>query len=120
MFQLTVGYELDADRTAVKKLGADPGASIRCLWKMRNVRAAEGSSMLPVTDGLALLSSHGCGSTQVSSFDPDSLPFKARWRLALGLFLWQYTSGSAEGSMYWHPVVRRRVMQLRGMARYAS
>ena len=82
--------------------------------------AAEGTSMLPVMDGLALLPSHDCGSTQFSSCDPDSLPFKARWQLALRLLLWQYTSASKERSVYWHPAVRRRILQLRSMAKDAS
>ena|GEM_PF-6175628 len=116
MFQLTVGYELDADRVAVETLGADPQALIRCLWKMRNVRAAEGASVLAGPNALAMLTRHGHVGMDAATSDVDTLPFKARWRLAIRLFLWQYTSGSDQGSVYWHPLLARRVDALRSIA----
>jgi Zn-dependent protease with chaperone function len=116
LFQLTVGYELDADRVAVEKLGADPQALIRCLWKVRNVRAAEGASAPSGIEGYALLPGQDGADIEVLIADLQSSSFTARWRTALRFFLWQYTSASKEGSVYWHPSIDRRVKALRAMA----
>jgi Zn-dependent protease with chaperone function len=89
------GFEIEADRLAVKVLGGQAGGLVRCLEKLAADRAPNAKRRPAEQTAI--------GYSQIKA--------KAGRRLAWWLFWKQYTSGALHG---WHPSHATRLEALRG------
>jgi Zn-dependent protease with chaperone function len=111
------GYETEADRVAVRELGARPEALLRCLWKIRSVNRFAGQGSRRIPDGLPAalvrpLETSGDWRKLLSE-ELQRLSLAQRWRLAWRLFLRQYFVPMP--LHYWHPGHGDREAALRAM-----
>jgi len=104
-------YELDADRLAVVKFGADSAALRRCLLKVRAIMMAEQCSQSLLTQGLAAVSTIGPRLKE----DARGLPTLQHGRLRGAARLWLRLFAGQVQISYWHPVIEERVRRLAAM-----
>ncbi len=108
------GYETEADRVAVVRLGADPVSLKRCLWKLRNVAAAEGAEVSSTLSETFRISELWGSGAQVSRQTRRPGSKWKRLRLMWCEYLQQYTGQT--NVAYWHPATEERVTALSAMA----
>lgn len=111
----SIGFEHVADRTAVEKLGASPSALKRALWLIRNNTGAGGQSAGTVRKPFRKEKVLEQALRDATAGGFHVLGWRRKWRLALWLYVGQYTSSLY--TSYWHPSIEDRIKALEKMDR---
>jgi Zn-dependent protease with chaperone function len=104
------GYELEADRAAVVRLGVDPAALKGCLETIQQDAATNEDTVAPLVAGLSALGIAPSHCAEILRQGPSSLSFWSRWRLAWRLYVDQFTGNM--NTSYWHPAIEERIAAL--------
>lgn len=108
--QGSIGYELSADRMAVRRGGVSPDALRRCLLKVHHVAAAEGAYLSACSGAIGIGRGMQRDMLRALLLEPSQLPLLLKVRLGARWFISEYC-GKANLA-YWHPSLANRVQAL--------